>query len=147
MQEKEEFYYNLRAKIKNNINKIYESEKLPEYLLLAPDIFYLLIELMRDSEVEKSKKIKLGVVIAYFITPFDILPEALMGLIGYIDDVALSAYMLNDLFNNTDQELIKSHWAGDKNLLKVIQEILDDTDKFINKNVITRLKKIIKKDN
>ncbi|MCF8001201.1 MAG: DUF1232 domain-containing protein [Halanaerobiales bacterium] len=147
MQEKEEFYYNLRAKIKNNINKIYEREKLPEYLLLAPDIFYLLIELMRDSEVTKSKKVKLGVVIAYFITPFDILPEALMGLIGYIDDVALSAYILNDLFNNIEPEIIKSHWAGDKKLLRVIQEILDDTDKFINKNVITRLKKIIKKDN
>jgi|AntDeeMetagen681_2_1112603.scaffolds.fasta_scaffold37881_1 uncharacterized membrane protein YkvA (DUF1232 family) len=145
MQEKDEFYYRLRAKIKNNINKIYESDKLPEYLLLAPDIFYLLIELIRDSEVAKSKKIKLGVVISYFIVPFDILPEALMGLIGYIDDVALSAYMLNDLFNNIDPELIKRHWAGDKNLLKVIQKILNDTDKFINKNIITRLKKIIKK--
>lgn len=146
MEEKEKYYYRLRAKIKNNINKISESEKLPEYLLLAPDIFYLLIELMRDSEVAKSKKVKIGAVIAYFITPFDILPEALMGLVGYIDDVALSAYMLNDLFNNIDPELIKRHWAGDKNLLNVIQEILNDTDKFINKNVITRLKKIIKRD-
>lgn len=146
MEEKEKYYYRLRAKIKNNINKISESEKLPEYLLLAPDIFYLLIELMRDSEVAKSKKVKIGAVVAYFITPFDILPEALMGLIGYIDDVALSAYMLNDLFNNIDPELIKRHWAGDKNLLNVIQEILNDTDKFINKNVITRLKKIIKRD-
>lgn len=147
MKDKDKYYYRLRAKIKNNVNKIYESEKLPEYLLLAPDIFYLLIELMRDSEVSKSKKVKLGVVIAYFITPFDIFPEALMGLIGYIDDVALSAYMLNDLFNNIKPELIKRHWAGDQNLLEIIQEILDDTDKFINKNVITRLKKIIKKDN
>ncbi len=145
MQEKDEFYYRLRAKIKNNINKIYENDKLPEYLLFAPDIFYLLIELIRDSEVAKSKKVKLGVVISYFIVPFDILPEALIGLIGYIDDVALSAYMLNDLFNNIDPELIKRHWAGDKNLLKVIQKILNDTDKFINKNIITRLKNIIKK--
>jgi len=145
MHEKEEFYYRLRVKIKNNINKIYESDKLPEYLLLAPDIFYLLIELMRDSEVARSKKVKLGVVISYFIVPFDILPEALIGLMGYIDDVALSAYMLNDLFNNIDPELIKSHWAGDKNILEVIQEILNDTDKFINKNIIDRLKKIIKK--
>ncbi|MFW6029512.1 MAG: YkvA family protein [Halanaerobiales bacterium] len=146
MKEEDRYYYRLRAKIKNNINKIFESEKLPEYLLLAPDIFYLLIKLMRDSEVAKSKKVKLGVVIAYFITPFDILPEAIMGLVGYIDDVALSAYMLNDLFNNIDPKLIKRHWAGDKNLLNVIQEILNDTDKFINKNIITRLKKIIKRD-
>ncbi len=140
MEEKDKFYYRLRTKIKNNVNRIYESEKLPEYLLLAPDIFYLLIEMMRDSEVSKSKKVRLGVVIAYFITPFDILPEVLMGLIGYIDDVALSAYMLNDLFNNTDPELIKRHWAGERNLLEIIKEILNDTDIFINKNVITRLK-------
>lgn len=147
MDEKYNYYYKLREKIKNGTHKISKSDDLPEYLLLAPDLFYLLIELLRDPDVPKSKKIKLGVVIAYFITPFDFLPEALLGLIAYVDDVALTAYMLNDFFNEMNKDLITKHWPGEDKLLNVIQSILNDTDKFINKNVVNRLKKLINKDN
>ncbi len=147
MEKEYNYYYKLRNKIKNGVNKITKNEELPEYLLLAPDLFYLLIKLMQDKEVPKSKKIKLGAVIAYFITPFDFLPEALMGLIGYIDDVALTAYILNDFFNEMNPEIIKKNWPGEKKLLNVIQNILEDTDKFINKNIVNRLKKLIDNDN
>lgn len=147
MEDEYRFYYKLRDKIKNNINKITKSESIPEYLLLAPDLFYLLIKLMQDPEVQKSKKIKIGIVIAYFITPLDFLPEALMGVVGYIDDVALTAYVLNDFFNEMDVEIIKRNWPGDQKLLDVIKKIISDTDKFINKNMINRLKKLIDKDN
>lgn len=145
MENKMDYYYKLREKIKNNVGKISENEKLPEVLLFAPDIFYLLINLLKDPEVPKSKKVKLGVVVAYFIIPFDMLPEALLGLFGYIDDIALSAFVLNDLVNGINPEIIKRHWPGEDNILDVIQKILSDSDKFINKNVINRLKKLIDK--
>lgn len=143
MEKKMDFYYKLREKIKNNANKISKNEKLPEILLFAPDLFYLLIKLMKDPEVPKSKKMKLGIVVVYFITPFDLLPEALIGLFGYVDDVALSAFVLNDLVNGINPELIKKHWPGEDNILEVIQIILSDADKFINKNIVNRLKKLI----
>ncbi|MGM0446492.1 MAG: YkvA family protein [Bacillota bacterium] len=145
MENKMDFYNELRNKIKNNMGKISENDKLPEVLLFAPDIFYLLINLLKDPEVPKAKKVKLGVVVAYFITPFDLLPEALIGFFGYIDDIALSAFVLNDLVNGINPEIIKRHWPGEDNILDVIQKILNDYDKFINKNVINRLKKLIDK--
>ncbi len=147
MKEEYNYYYKLRDKIKNGVNKISKNEDLPEYLLLAPDLFYLLIKLMQDPEVPRSKKIKVGVVIAYFITPFDFLPEALMGLVAYVDDVALTAYVLNDFFNEMNPDIIKDNWPGEKKLLDVIQKILEDSDKFINKNIVNRLKKLIDYDN
>ncbi len=147
MEEEYNYYYKLRDKIKNGVHKISRNEDLPEYLLLAPDLFYLLIKLMQDPKVPKSKKVKLGAVIAYFITPFDFLPEAIMGLVAYVDDVALTAYVLNDFFNEMDPSIIKKNWPGEKKLLSVIQNILEDTDQFINKNIVNRLKKLIDKDN
>jgi uncharacterized membrane protein YkvA (DUF1232 family) len=147
MEEEYNYYYKLREKIKNGVHKISRNDDLPEYLLLAPDLFYLLIKLMQDPEVPKSKKVKLGAVIAYFITPFDFLPEAIMGLVAYVDDVALTAYVLNDFFNEMDPAIIKDNWPGEKKLLTVIQNILEDTDQFINKNIVNRLKKFIDKDN
>jgi len=143
MENNINYYYKLREKIKNNVGKISENKSLPEVLLFAPDIFYLLINLMKDPEIPKSKKIKLGAVVAYFITPFDMLPEALIGLFGYIDDIALSAFILNDLVNGVNPDLIKKHWPGEDNILDVIQKILSDSDKFINKNIVNRLKKLI----
>jgi|SRR6056297_1739995 len=143
MENNINYYYKLREKIKNNVGKISENKSLPEVLLFAPDIFYLLIHLMKDPEIPKSKKIKLGAVVAYFITPFDMLPEALIGLFGYIDDIALSAFILNDLVNGVNPDLIKKHWPGEDNILDVIQKILSDSDKFINKNIVNRLKKLI----
>lgn len=143
MDDKMNYYFKLRGKIKNNLGKISNNKKLPEILLFAPDIFYLLINLMKDPEIPKSKKIKLGVVVAYFITPFDMLPEAIVGLFGYIDDIALSAFILNDLVNGVNPEIIKKHWPGEENVLDVIQKILSDSDKFINKNIVNRLKKLI----
>ena len=147
MEEEYNYYYKLRDKIKNGVNKISKNEDLPEYLLLAPDLFYLLIKLMQDPEVPRSKKVKVGVVIAYFITPFDFLPEALLGLVAYVDDVALTAYVLNDFFNEMNPDIIKDNWPGEKKLLDVIQKILEDSDKFINKNIVNRLKKLIDYDN
>src|SRR6056297_3368196 len=147
MEEEYNYYYKLREKIKNGVNKISKNEDLPEYLLLAPDLFYLLIKLMQDPEVPRSKKVKVGVVIAYFITPFDFLPEALLGLVAYVDDVALTAYVLNDFFNEMNPDIIKDNWPGEKKLLNVIQKILEDSDKFINKNIVNRLKKLIDYDN
>jgi uncharacterized membrane protein YkvA (DUF1232 family) len=143
MENNMNYYFKLREKIKNNVGKISENKSLPEVLLFAPDIFYLLINLMKDPEIPKSKKIKLGAVVAYFVTPFDMLPEALIGLFGYIDDIALSAFILNDLVNGVNPELIKKHWPGEENILDVIQKILSDSDKFINKNIVNRLKKLI----
>jgi len=147
MEEEYNYYYKLREKIKNGVNKISKNEDLPEYLLLAPDLFYLLIKLMQDPEVPRSKKVKVGVVIAYFITPFDFLPEALLGLVAYVDDVALTAYVLNDFFNEMNPDIIKDNWPGEKKLLDVIQKILEDSDKFINKNIVNRLKKLIDNNN
>jgi uncharacterized membrane protein YkvA (DUF1232 family) len=93
-------------------------------LLAGPDLFVLLARLTRDSRVPRPDKIKLAAVLAYFIAPVDLLPELFLGPFGYVDDVALTAFVLDRFVNRQDSALIDAHWPGDEHVLVVIQRVL-----------------------
>src|SRR5690606_22689005 len=69
--------------------------------------------------------------IAYFISPIGIIPEAITGPIGYIDDVALAAWVLSSMINQGQAEVIQEHWAGDESILKVVQGVLEVAENAI----------------
>jgi len=81
--------------------------------------------------VPQTEKANLALAIAYFISPVDLLPEILVGPIGYLDDVAVATAALNGMINRTGDEIVKKHWAGDKDLLKVIKEVLGVADSMV----------------
>ena len=127
-----DFYQKLRNEVKHWVNKnVDKDNKWSDYILLAPDIFHLLCKLSVEKNVPASKKIKLVGAIAYFISPIDLMPEGLIGPIGYLDDIALAAYVLNDLINEIDPQIIRKHWAGEKDILDLIKTILTNADKMI----------------
>jgi uncharacterized membrane protein YkvA (DUF1232 family) len=146
MSDREEkFYLKLRKSITKWLNDNANiNHRWREYLMIVPDIFYLLIKLVQDPEVPQSKKIKLISAIAYFISPIDLLPEAFMGPLGYLDDLGLAAYVLNDLINFVDPQVIKRHWVGDIDVLYLIKKILVNIDNIIGKVICERLKIKIK---
>lgn len=139
-----DFYKNLRKKIDHWLQHKKVGGGYAKYILLAPDFFHLLCRLSVDPEVPAKEKAKLGAAIAYFITPMDVIPEMLTGPIGYMDDVALSAYVLNSIINNVDPELVKKHWAGDENILELIRQILARADQMIGRGVWEKVKRSIK---
>jgi uncharacterized membrane protein YkvA (DUF1232 family) len=114
-----------------------------EFLLLAPDLFHLLWKLSGDPEVRVSDKAKLAGALAYFISPLDLMPEALLGPVGYLDDIALAAYVLNGMLNHTDPQVLRRHWAGEGDVLDNIRKILAAADKMLSSKVLARLKRII----
>ena len=126
-----DFYQDLRYRIREWLSsKNGSAGKWAEYLMLAPDLFHLLCKLATDKEVPVKEKAKLGGAIAYFVSPFDLVPEALVGVIGFADDIALAAYVLNSLVNTCNPDMLKRHWAGDDNVLDLIQRILKLGDKM-----------------
>ncbi|MBS3773677.1 MAG: DUF1232 domain-containing protein [Bacteroidales bacterium] len=139
-----DFYKTLRKKVDHWLQHRKGGGRYTKYILLAPDFFHLLCRLSVDPEVPAVEKAKLGAAIAYFITPMDFIPEMLTGPIGYMDDVALSAYVLNSIINNVDPELVKKHWAGDENILKLTRQILARADQLIGKGVWEKVKRSIK---
>ncbi len=128
----QDFYKELRKNVKTWINKNLDTEnKWSDYVLAAPDLFHLLCKLSVDKDVPSKKKIKLLAGIAYFISPIDLLPEAFLGPIGYLDDIAVAAYLLNELVNEVDPQIIRKHWAGEKDILDLVKSILVNADKMI----------------
>ena len=114
-----------------------------EHLLLAPDLFHLLFRLSLDGAVPLADKGKLAGALAYWISPLDLAPELFLGPAGYLDDVALAAYVLNALLNRTPPEVVRRHWAGDGEALEAVQRIVGAADRMVGAGLWAKLRKLL----
>ena len=137
-KEQSDFYLNLRKKITVFLEK--KNTPYADMLLLAPDLFHLLVKLTMDERVPSKEKAKFIGVIAYFISPIDLLPEFLLGPIGYLDDIALTAYVLNNYINKTDAQIVRELWAGDQDILSSIKNVMAVADKAIGSGLWKKIR-------
>jgi uncharacterized membrane protein YkvA (DUF1232 family) len=135
-----DFYQKLRESIRSWLAKVGPGAKYADILLVAPDLFHVLCRLVTDKRVEPLQKAKLAATIGYFVIPIGVVPEALTGPIGYIDDVALAAYVLNGMLNSKDAHIVREHWAGNKDVLEVIRGVLEVADSAIGSGLWRRVK-------
>ncbi|GBG54978.1 hypothetical protein SPFL3102_01150 [Sporomusaceae bacterium FL31] len=139
-----DFYQKLRQKVRGYIsNEDSKKNKYVEYILVAPDIFHLLCKLTLDLQVPIKQKAKLAGAIAYFISPLDLMPEAIIGPLGYIDDLALAAYVLDGIINEVNPDIVKRHWAGDDDILKLIQHLIKLGNEVVGTGIYRTIKKKI----
>ena len=136
--KQQDFYTKLRKDIQNWAAKKRNS-KWSDYILLAPDLFHLLTKLLLDNEVPSNRKIAIAAAVAYFISPVDFLPELLLGPLGFLDDIAVAAYVLNDILNEIDPQIVLKHWAGDKNLLYTVKNIVINSQEMLGANVVKKI--------
>lgn len=142
---KKDFYQKLRSNIKVWLEQGKgANNKWADYILLAPDLFHLLTKLAIDPDVPASKKVKIAGIIAYFISPLDFLPELLLGPVGYLDDIALTAYVLNDLINEVDPIIVRRNWAGEKDILDLIKTITANANNMVGSGLWKKLTKTFK---
>lgn len=142
-QQDLDFYQTLRRKIKEWEKKEGVNHKWAEYILLAPDFFHLLCKLAIDKEVPTKEKAMLAGALAYFVSPIDLIPEGIIGPAGYVDDIALTAFVLNSIISNCDEEIVLKHWAGEEDLLGMIKRILKVADEMVGSGVWKKAKRLI----
>jgi len=148
-QKQKDFYLKLRDKVSEWFEK-YADEK-PEYanyILLVPDFFYLLVRLTLDDRIPAIDKAKFAGVIAYFFSPIDFLPEALLGPVGYLDDLALTCFVLNLYINKQDeagQAVVKELWPGDQDLLNTIKSVLQKADEWLGSGLWEKIQGVYQK--
>jgi len=141
----ERFYDRIRTSIHRYVEKRGTAiEKTAEYLLLVPDFFILLWRLVNDGRVNAKNKVLLGSGVAYFIFPLDLLPEAFLGPLGYVDDLVLSVFILNKILRDTDVEIIRQHWSGSEDVLATIQKVLNAADSLVGSDIVKKIKRIVK---
>jgi uncharacterized membrane protein YkvA (DUF1232 family) len=110
-----------------------------DLILAGPDLFMLLTRLSQDSRVSRTDRTKLAGAAAYFINPLDLIPELILGPPGLVDDIALSAYVLHDVLENTDPAIVRDHWEGDVEILELIRRILAVADTMVGGPIWRRL--------
>lgn len=103
---------------------------IKEYLLLVPRLVKLLWRLARDPRVPARTKATLFLLGGYIASPIDLIPDALPG-IGQLDDIAVIAFVLDQMLNRVPEDIVREHWEGDEDILEVVQEILDISTAFV----------------
>lgn len=103
---------------------------LKEYLLLLPRLLKLLYRLTRDPRVPARSKATLFILGGYLASPIDVIPDFIPG-IGQLDDIAIIAFVLDQMLNRVPEEIVREHWEGDEDILAVVKEILDIATAFV----------------
>jgi uncharacterized membrane protein YkvA (DUF1232 family) len=140
------FYDRIRNTIQRYIdNKGALVGKTAAFLLLVPDVFILLWRLTSDARVNGKDKVLLGSAVAYYVMPFDLLPEAILGPVGYLDDLVFGVYVLNKILGSVDASILREHWSGTDDVLDTIQNVLNAAESLVGAELVGRIKKMMGK--
>lgn len=101
--------------------------KYHEIVGLTPDIFKLFVNFLEDPMVKASSKPLINATIAYFVAPFDAIPEEIYGPVGYLDDLFLASWVLRKLEEEVGYAVLVNNWEGDRELSEVVDEIYEKT--------------------
>lgn len=140
------FYDRLREKIITAVEKKRDRRggKLTEgtvrALLLVPDVFILLARLALDKNVPSGTRAMIGGALAYFLLPVDLLPEMLLGGVGFMDDLVLATAVLAQAFGGDLEPYARKHWSGAEDLRVVLKDITETAQSLLGQNLYDRLK-------
>ncbi len=139
------FYDRIRGRIQTFVGEKGSAlGRTAGFLLLVPDVFILLWRLLGDSRVTGKNKVLLGSAVVYYIFPFDLIPEGFLGPIGYLDDLVFGAYVLNRMLVDVDASVLREHWSGSEDVLLTIQRVMTAADELVSKEIVERVKRIVK---
>ena len=139
------FYDRLREKIIKAVEKRGGrlSEGAVRALLLVPDVFILLVRLSLDKNVPGSARALIGGTLAYFLLPADLLPEALLGGVGFLDDLILATAVLAQTFSDDLEPYARKHWSGSEDLRVVLRDLSGTAHSLLGENLFGRLKGLL----
>ncbi len=93
-----------------------------EAALLVPNLVKLLTRLMRDPRVPIRRKVFIGAVMTYVISPIDLIPDFVVGL-GRLDDIVLVSLAIDHLMKGSSEAIVLEHWDGTIDALDLVRSI------------------------
>ena len=107
-----------------------------------PNFLKLLVRLLKDIRVPKLDRALFGVVIAYVLLPFDLLPDFL-GFMGMVDDLYLIGLALNRLFARAGANILIEHWDGNPRALGYLIEAVEEMGALLPAKVRNALRGLV----
>jgi uncharacterized membrane protein YkvA (DUF1232 family) len=141
------FYDRLRAAIVVEVERRGGKlgPKVVEVLLLAPDVFVLMARLALDRNVPASSRGLIAGGLAYFLVPVDLLPEAVLGPSGYLEDVILGLLLVERAFSKDLAPWAESYWSGPSGLHRIIGDVTAAAHAVLGENLWQRLQKVLRR--
>jgi uncharacterized membrane protein YkvA (DUF1232 family) len=96
-------------------------------ILRAPDVFELYARLFGQPELSREARSMVNAVLAYFVVPEDVLPEAEFGPFGLLDDLFVAAHVFRILKRELPAAAIARAWLADDDVEEVMDVIYTET--------------------
>jgi uncharacterized membrane protein YkvA (DUF1232 family) len=114
-----------------------------EPLMLAPDLLVLLARLCLDRDVSPDSRQLIIGALAYFLTPVDLMPEAFLGVGGFLDDVVLASLVLSHSLDAGREPLAVKHWSGNQELRVVLADVSTAGAALLGFDLYDRLRRFL----
>lgn len=98
-------------------------EVVTEAALVVPNAGKLVVRLLRDPRVPFREKAFAGFVVAYVMSPVDVIPDVIPG-IGHLDDVLLVALAVDRLVASVDEVVVAGAWDGSEDALDLFRSLV-----------------------
>jgi uncharacterized membrane protein YkvA (DUF1232 family) len=136
------FYDRLRERVSLRL-KGRVGDKATGALLLAPDLFILLVRLFMDPRVPGASRSLVGGALAYFLLPADLLPEVFLGVGGFLDDVVLAAAVVSHVFSGDLRPFVEQHWSGPSRAQTAIEDAVRAGEALLPSRLYDRLARVL----
>lgn len=103
---------------------------LRDVLFFLPRFAALLGRLIADPEVSSTDKLLVGAVIAYILSPFDIIPD-MIPVLGQLDDAYLVALCLMRLLNRSGEAKVRQYWDGPEDIVQILHTVSDYATRYL----------------
>ena len=139
-QRAPDWYEKWRVRIHEWVSRHTDAEAASVFLFV-PDLLALIVRLARDRRVPFILKGQLLLAAAYVLSPVDLMPEGLLGVIGLSDDAGLMVLVLMWIKGvaSIDRQVLRENWSGHGDVIEVIdnlhQRINANTDRIYSKDL------------
>lgn len=90
-----------------------------ELVALLPNLVALFKGVLRDPRVSRGSKLWIGLALAWFASPIDLIPE-FIPIVGPLDDAIVAALVLRHVLKRAGHEVVESHWRGNPDTLRLL---------------------------
>lgn len=91
-------------------------------LRLLPDVVRLVRRLAADRTLPRGVRVRLWLLLAYLLSPVDLVPDV-VPVLGYADDVVVVAWAMRSVVRRAGTEALRRHWPGEPVGLAVVARL------------------------
>jgi uncharacterized membrane protein YkvA (DUF1232 family) len=100
-----------------------------------PDLFCFLARLALEKRVPERDRTAVRSALKYIVAPFDLIPEGVVGTVGFRDDLVLASFVVERLVGHLPTEVVAEHWQAAGDPLAVAREVLDAAPEMVGAEI------------